>query len=63
MEEKDTIGNVNIPLDDEATRIREKRSKMCDQILEIEKKNVNKTNKESDAEMARKIYGIIERLS
>ena len=63
MEEKEKIQDVDMPLDDEATKIRDKRNKMCNQILKIEKDNINRTNKDSDAEMARKIYGIVERLS
>lgn len=62
-EEKD-FSSISIPAEeDETTRIRNLRNKMCNQILKIEKDNINKTNKDSDAEMARKIYGIIERLS
>lgn len=64
MEANENFENINIPIEeDEATRIRDKRKQMCDQILRIEKDNINRTNKDSDAEMARKIYGIIERLS
>lgn len=64
MEANENFENINIPIEeDEAARIRDKRKQMCDQILKIEKDNINRTNKDSDAEMARKIYGIIERLS
>jgi len=64
MEEKEAIENLEIPVEvDEATKISEKRNKMCNEILKIEKNNINKTNKESDAEMARKIYGIVWRNS
>lgn len=64
MEANENFENINIPIEeDEAVRIRDKRKQMCDQILRIEKDNINRTNKDSDAEMARKIYGIIERLS
>lgn len=64
MEANENFENINIPIEeDEATRIRDKQKQMCDQILRIEKDNINRTNKDSDAEMARKIYGIIERLS
>lgn len=44
----------------ELEKIQEKRQKMCNLILELETRNLNKTNKISDAEMARKIVGIIE---
>ena len=64
MEVNETCEKIDIPVEeDEAARIRDKRKQMCDQILKIEKDNINRTNKDSDAEMARKIYGIIERLS
>ena len=64
MEANENFEKIDIPVEeDEATRIRDKRKQMCDQILKIEKNNINRTNKDSDAEMARKIYGIIERLS
>lgn len=64
MEANENFEKIEIPVEeDEATRIRDKRKQMCDQILKIEKDNINRTNKDSDAEMARKIYGIIERLS
>lgn len=64
MEANENFEKIDIPVEeDEATRIRDKRKQMCDQILKIEKDNINRTNKDSDAEMARKIYGIIERLS
>ncbi|MBE7709149.1 MAG: hypothetical protein E7Z93_01735 [Cyanobacteria bacterium SIG32] len=64
MEVNENCEKIDIPVEeDEATRIRDKRKQMCDQILKIEKDNINRTNKDSDAEMARKIYGIIERLS
>lgn len=64
MEANENFEKIDIPIEeDEATRIRDKRKQMCDQILKIEKNNINRTNKDSDAEMARKIYGIIERLS
>ena len=64
MEANENYEKIDIPVEeDEATRIRDKRKQMCDQILKIEKDNINRTNKDSDAEMARKIYGIIERLS
>lgn len=33
---------------------------MCNAILELETRNLNKTNKISDAAMARKIVSIIE---
>jgi len=62
--EENDFSSISIPAEeDEITRIRNLRNKMCNQILKIEKDNINKTNKDSDAEMARKIYGIIERLS
>ena len=60
MEGDNNIESVEIPVENE---IRDKRVKMVNQILKIEKDNLNKTNKDSDAEMARKIAGIIERLS
>jgi len=60
MNENDDIESIEIPVENE---IREKRVKMVSQILKVEKDNMNKTNKDSDAEMARKIAGIIERLS
>ena len=64
MEANENFEKIDIPVEeDEATRIRDKRKQMCDQILKIEKDNINRTNKDSDAEIARKIYGIIERLS
>lgn len=64
MEANENFEKIDIPVEeDEATRIRDKRKQMCDQILKIEKDNINRTNKDSDAEMARKIYGIIERWS
>ncbi len=64
MEDKENFEKIDIPVEkDDATRLRDKRKQMCDQILKIEKDNINRTNKDSDAEMARKIYGIIERLS
>lgn len=62
--EENDFSSISIPAEeDEITRIRNLRNTMCNQILKIEKDNINKTNKDSDAEMARKIYGIIERLS
>ena len=60
MNENDDIESIEIPVENE---IRDKRVKMVSQILKVEKDNMNKTNKDSDAEMARKIAGIIERLS
>lgn len=64
METNENFEKIDIPIEaDEAEKIREKRKQMCDLILKIEKDNINRTNKDSDAEMARKIYGIIERLS
>ena len=64
METNKDFETVEVPVEiDEATKISDKRNKMCNQILRIEKDNINRTNKDSDAEMARKIYGIIERLS
>lgn len=60
MVDENNIESVEIPVENE---IRDKRVKMVNQILKIEKDNLNKTNKDSDAEMARKIAGIIERLS
>lgn len=60
MEDNNDIESVEIPVENE---IRDKRKRMVNQILKIEKDNMNKTNKDSDAEMARKIAGIIERLS
>lgn len=60
MVDENNIESVEIPIENE---IRDKRVKMVNQILKIEKDNLNKTNKDSDAEMARKIAGIIERLS
>ncbi len=60
MEDNNDIESVEIPVENE---IRDKRKRMVNQILKIEKDNMNRTNKDSDAEMARKIAGIIERLS
>ncbi len=60
MTDENNVESVEIPVENE---IRDKRIKMVNQILKIEKDNLNKTNKDSDAEMARKIAGIIERLS
>lgn len=48
---------------DEATLIKEKRIKMWKKIFKLEKENLNKVVKDSDAEMARKIKSIIERYS
>ena len=45
MEEKEAIENLEIPVEEnEATTISEKRNKMCNEILKIEKNNINKTN-------------------
>ena len=64
MDVNENDERIEIPIEeDEATRIKNIRTNMCDQILKIEKDNINKTNKDSEADMARKIYGIIERLS
>lgn len=60
MEDNSDIESVEILVENE---IRDKRKRMVNQILKIEKDNMNRTNKDSDAEMARKIAGIIERLS
>lgn len=60
MEDNNDIESVEIPVENE---IRDKRKRMVNQILKIEKDNMNRTNKDSDAEMARKVAGIIERLS
>lgn len=60
MEANDYNQNIEIPTEDV---IREKRIKMVNKILKLEKDNLNKTNKDPDAEMARKIAGIIERFS
>ena len=60
MADENNVESVEIPVENE---IRDKRVKMVNQILKIEKDNLNKTKKDSDAEMARKIAGIIERLS
>ena len=60
MNENDDVESIEIPVENE---IRDKRVRMVSQILKVEKDNMNKTNKDSNAEMARKIAGIIERLS
>ena len=60
-----TIRNADgVPEDmDEIATVKDKRNKMWSKIQEIEKNNINKTNKETDAAMARKIYEIIKRFS
>lgn len=60
MEDKN---DLTVEITQEQTELEKqqvKRQKMCNAILELEKRNLNKTNKISDAEMARKIVGIIE---
>lgn len=55
--------DLSVQITQEQTELeknQEKRQKMCNLILELETRNLNKTNKISDAEMARKIVGIIE---
>lgn len=59
----DDLNNLDVEIEPEQTqiqKIRAKRQKMCNQILELETRNINKSNKISDAEMARKIVSIIE---
>ncbi len=60
MEDKN---DLTVEITQEQTELEKqqvKRQKMCNAILELETRNLNKTNKISDAEMARKIVGIIE---
>lgn len=60
MEDKN---DLTVEITQEQTELEKqqvKRQKMCNAILELETINLNKTNKISDAEMARKIVGIIE---
>ena len=60
MEDKN---DLTVEITQEQTELEKqqaKRKKMCNAILELETRNLNKTNKISDAEMARKIVGIIE---
>lgn len=60
MEDKNDL-TVEITQEQTELEIQQaKRQKMCNAILELETRNLNKTNKISDAEMARKIVGIIE---
>ena len=60
MEDVNNLG-VEIELEQsKEQKIRAKRQKICNEILELEKRNINKATKMSDAEMARKIVGIIE---
>ena len=41
MEANENFEKIDIPVEeDEATRIRDKRKQMCDQILKIEKDNI-----------------------
>lgn len=64
MNENNEFDTVNVPEDmDEIAKVKDKRNKMWNKIQEIEKNNINKTNKETDAAMARKIYEIIKRFS
>lgn len=59
----DDLNNIDVEIEPEQTQIQKtqaKRQRMCNQILELETRNINKTNKISDAEMARKIVSIIE---
>lgn len=60
MEDKNDL-TVEITQEQTELEIQQaKRQKMCNAILELETRNLNKTNKISDAEMARKFVGIIE---
>lgn len=55
--------DLTVEITKEQTEIEKKqakRQKMCNAILELETKNLNKTDKISDAAMARKIADIIE---
>jgi len=60
MENENNLGVQIAQEQTQLEKIQEKRQKMCNLILELETRNLNKTNKISDAEMARKIVGIIE---
>ena len=60
MEDKNDLTVEIIQEQTELEKVQAKRQKMCNAILELETRNLSKTNKISDAEMARKIVGIIE---
>lgn len=55
--------NINFAEIDEKTRTIQKREKMWNEINLLEKGNINKINKISDPDMARKIKEIIWRNS
>lgn len=60
MEDKNDLTVEITQEQTELEKVQAKRQKMCNAILELETRNLSKTNKISDAEMARKIVGIIE---